>query len=59
MQFPKLEPMQATRQMLSIFRGLNKNDRIGQDEFADMENLSSDAYPLLCPRKPRGIYAEP
>ena len=59
MQFPKLEPMQATRQMVSIFRGLNKNDRIGQDEFADMENLSSDAYPLLSPRKPRGIYAEP
>ena len=59
MRFPKLEPTQATRQMVSVFRGLNKNDRIGQDEFADMENLSSDAYPLLSPRKPRGIYAEP
>ena len=59
MRFPKLEVSQGTRQVLNAFRGLNRNPRIGEDEFSAMENLTSDQFPLLCPRQPRSVYAQP
>lgn len=44
-----------SRTMQSTFLGLNKNARIGDGEFADMTNMSSDYAPLLSPRAPRVI----
>ena len=44
-----------SRTMQSSFLGLNKNARIGDGEFADMQNMSSDNTPLLSPRAPRVI----
>ena len=41
------------------FRGYNHNLRIGSGEFYDMKNLTSDSYPVLSPRKARGVYAKP
>lgn len=38
-----------------IFYGLNRGQSIDDGEMADMVNLSSDAYPVLSVRKPRGI----
>lgn len=36
------------------FKGLNKRSAIEDGEMSDMWNLTSDSYPLLMPRKPRG-----
>ncbi|MCI9626517.1 MAG: hypothetical protein HFI90_07015 [Clostridia bacterium] len=42
-----------SRIMTSAFKGLNRADAGGEDEFVDMQNLSSDHYPYLSPRKSR------
>jgi hypothetical protein len=45
--------------MLDVFRGYNHNLRIADEEFFDMKNMTSDYYPVLSPRKQRGLYATP
>ena len=42
--------------MLDVFGGYNHNLRIGEGEFYEMTNLSSDNYPILSPRPKRGVY---
>ena len=59
MEFVKLNAVPSTRQMLSVFGGYNANCRIGDGEFAAMENLCSDHYPLPATRQKRGVYAQP
>ena len=59
MDFVKLNAVPASREMLSVFGGFNANCRIGGGEFAAMENLTSDHYPLLASRPRRGVYAQP
>ena len=41
------------------FRGLNRRQIIEDGEMHDMQNLSSDHYPLLTPRRPRGTVSLP
>ena len=49
-------PVENKRQdFIDLFGGYNHNIRIQENEFYDMENLSSDGYPTLSPRKKRGI----
>lgn len=59
MKYPTLAEMNASREWLDVFRGYNHNLRIGEGEFYEMTNLSSDNYPILSPRSKRGIYATP
>ena len=59
MEFVKLNAVPSSREMLSAFGGYNANCRIGDGEFAAMENLCSDHYPLLASRRKRGVYAQP
>ena len=59
MRYPKLRELQASRQMVDTFRGYNHNLRISDGEFFDMKNMTSDYYPVLSPRKKRGLYASP
>ncbi|MDO4745432.1 MAG: hypothetical protein Q4B18_02630 [Bacillota bacterium] len=40
------------------FKGYNKKSVIDDGEMRNMYNLSSDEYPCLYQRKPRGIYSE-
>lgn len=40
------------------FKGYNKKTVISDGEMRDMFNLSSDEYPCLYQRKPRGIYSK-
>lgn len=40
------------------FKGYNKKTVIDDGEMRDMYNLSSDEYPCLYQRKPRGIFSE-
>lgn len=54
MEYPTLYVRQQSRQVIDEFRGYNHNLRIGTGEFYDMKNMTSDNYPLLSPRKPRG-----
>lgn len=56
MQLPTLAELPAVRSVTEIFGGYNHNLRIGEGEFYDMKNLTSDYYPLLSPRDKRGTY---
>ena len=57
MKFPKLREQNESRKMVDDFRGYNHNLRIADGEFYDMKNMTSDYYPVISPRKPRGLYA--
>ena len=59
MQYPKLRETETARQTVDVFRGYNRNLRIGEGEFFDMKNMTSDYYPVLAPRGKRGVYAAP
>lgn len=59
MRYPQLKVQAATRKTVDVFRGYNHNLRIGEGEFFDMQNLTSDHYPVLSPRKKRGLYVKP
>jgi hypothetical protein len=55
MKYPKLREIPMGREFVDVFKGYNHNLRIGSGEFYDMTNLSSDNYPVLSTRQPRGI----
>ena len=57
MKFPKLREQESSRQLVDTFKGYNHNLRIGDGEFFDMKNMTSDYYPVLSPRNKRGVYA--
>lgn len=57
MRYPTLPTGRSSRETVEVFRGYNHTFRPGKGEFYDMENLTSDAFPVLSPRKKRGIYA--
>lgn len=52
-----LNPIQQSRDIVQEFRGYNHNLRISEGEWYDEENMSSDFYPVMSPRRPR-IYDE-
>lgn len=58
MRYPILTELPTSREIVDVFKGYNHNLRIGGGEFYDMTNLSSDNYPVLCPRAKRGKYLE-
>jgi hypothetical protein len=59
MRYPTLYSKDSSRQMVDTFKGYNHNLRIGDGEFFDMKNMTSDHYPVLSPRGKRGVYASP
>ena len=59
MKYPMLNELAVEREMIDVFAGYNHNIRIGEGEFYDMTNLSSDNYPTISPRSQRGVYANP
>lgn len=58
MHFPTLTPRARYQQTVDSFGGYNHHLRIGENEFYDMENCASDLWPVVSPRKMRGLYAE-
>lgn len=56
MQYPTLYEGSVSREMVDVFGGYNHNLRIGDGEFYDMKNLTSDDYPVLSTRGQRGLY---
>ena len=51
--------LDVTEERTIEFKGLNRKEYVQDGEMSDMLNLTSDRYPLLCPRKLRGEYALP
>lgn len=58
MLFPKLKNIPTSKDMLDVFKGYNHNLRIGEGEFYEMTNLSSDDFPVLSQRPRRGVFAD-
>lgn len=56
MNYPKMNEIPTTRDILDKFKGYNHNLRIAEGEFYNTHNLTSNHYPVLSPRKQRGIY---
>lgn len=54
MSFTRLPSRSQTRDIVDTFLGYDRNLRIADGAFCEMTNLSSDKYPMLSPRKPRG-----
>ena len=55
--FPTLTESPTTQQVTDVFYGYNRNEKIGDGEFSDMQNLTSSYYPLLANRGKRGMVA--
>lgn len=53
---PRLSEYASSRSMIDVFRGYNHNPRIGDGEFYEMQNMTSDLCPVLAPRQKRGLY---
>ena len=47
MEYPILKVKEKARQMTDAFLGYNHNLRISDGEFFEMENMTSDYYPVL------------
>lgn len=58
MEYPTLNVKEKFREVVDVFNGYNHNLRIGDGEFYDMKNMTSDYYPVLAPRKKRVVYRE-
>lgn len=58
MYYPRVADNGNSRSMISTWLGYNHNYRINNGEFYDMENLSSDNFPLMTPRAIRPRLAE-
>ena len=56
MKIPELYEIPVSREMVDVFQGYNHRLRIDAGEFYDMENLTSDHWPLLSPRGQRGTF---
>ena len=53
MEYPTLNTVSASREMLSTFAGYNHNLRAKDNEFYEMQNMTSSYYPVLSPRNKR------
>lgn len=52
MKLPQLFEIENTQYGRLLFRGINKNEIISDEELADGKNLDSELIPAICPRKP-------
>jgi len=55
MKLPKLRSTALSRQTVDAFGGYNHNLRIRDGEFYEMQNMTSDFFPVLSPRGRRGL----
>lgn len=54
MAYPRMNAENSVQMVQGVFGGLNRNLRIGENEFAAMTNLTGEEYPVLSTRKKRG-----
>ena len=53
------EILKPAEERIIEFKGLNRRTTVEEGEMSDMLNLTSDSYPVLTQRKPRGTMALP
>lgn len=58
MYYQTIDDDNNTREMISTWAGYNHNYVINDGELYDMENLSSDNYPVMTPRDKRALLVE-
>ena len=58
MQLPVFNVKKSGVRMLSAFGGYNHNEKIADGEFYEMQNLTTDYYPVLGTRPQRGFIRE-
>lgn len=58
MYLPTMDVRSSREIVTTLFRGINRQNRPEDGEFARYFNLSTREYPLMCPRKPRGLVQE-
>ena len=56
MFYPKLRNIPLKKHRLTSFGGLVRGERVPENSFSDMKNLSSSSFPVLSVRAPRSIY---
>ena len=54
MKLPRLSGSRPTEDILISFKGYNCTEQAGKGEFAAMENMTGERFPLLSPRRARG-----
>ena len=54
-ELPQLQPGNRQTVLTTSWRGYNHNEVIEDGEMYDMENMSDEMYPVLAPRRKRGI----
>lgn len=55
MQFPRLNEMPTSQDVTETFTGIDRNIRIAPGAMNDMENITSDFYPMMASRNPRTV----
>lgn len=58
MENPILASPPSSRQTVDTFYGYDHNERIGDGRFYEMENMTSDHFPVLSTRRKRGVYKQ-
>ncbi len=53
------EILKPAEERILEFKGLNRRSVVAEGEMSDMMNLTSDNYPVLTQRKPRGLLPNP
>ncbi|MGM9604000.1 MAG: hypothetical protein ACI3XG_02940 [Faecousia sp.] len=59
MRYPEMAEMVRSTMTTETWGGYNHNPRIADGESYDEKNMASDEYPIMAPRKRRGVYARP
>lgn len=57
MQRPKLNSLSRKEQTVGTFLGYCRRPTVEAGQFTDMQNMTADGYPVLSPRKRRGVVA--
>ena len=55
MKYSRLAETNQSQNVIDVFGGYNHNIKIDENQFYDMKNMTSSSYPVLSPRKKRGI----
>ncbi len=58
MRFPSLTPRPRSQEIMDAFGGYNHRQRIPEQDFYDLQNMTSHHYPVLATRNLRGLHAE-
>lgn len=53
-KLPELYADEGSRSVIGLFQGINRAPVIGEGEFAEMMNMTSEGYPTLTAREPYG-----